>query len=248
MRQVIKDVTVSARIPQQLSDKFDKLSELMKVNKSDFIRACIEKLCKDNRLYLEHIDKVKTYIESIKSAMSKISHKKIIVENGSWKDMNDVTIVMFCDLMFRYSSEVFDAWFDILVNYGLVQERDKNEVREEFSDGLIGIGDIGFILSSVHPITEVEELINEPLWWDELETKKISLLLATKKAIGRFSAEAIIDKVIDATSRFEGEPTVIVLDAQGEFKRSGAVIITPAECEKVSHRKSKASVQDSNRS
>jgi len=231
-----KGMTISVRISKEVADSFDKLSKLMQINKSDFLRVCIEKLCKDNQLYLEHTYKEKEYIEMIKVAMSKISPEKIIVENGSWETVKDVAILMLCDLLFKYS-EVFDTWFGILVDYGLLDKNSKGTLREEFSEGLIQLEDIGFILSPTRGPADVEELIIQDFWWDELETKRISLLLATKTAIEMSSAEAIISEVVARTSKIEREPTIIVLDAQGKFKRSGAVIITPAEWEKVSKRK-----------
>jgi len=82
--------------------------------------------------------------------------------------------------------------------------------------------------------TDVKELIEEELWWDELEIKRVSLLLATKKAIEKYSAEKLVDEVIERTSEREGEPTVIVVNAKGEFKRSGSTIVTPAEYKKIS--------------
>jgi len=239
MSHTSNDVTISVRISRELSTSFDRLSKLMKINKSDFIRTCIEKLCKDNQMYLEHAEKVKEYIETIKLAMSKIPPEKIIVKNGSWKTMKDETILMLCDLLLRWSERAFDAWFETLIDYGLANENDREKAREDTLEGLIKIEDIGFILSKVKAPIEVETLITEEFWWDDLEMKRTSLLLGIKKAIEKFSVETLIDEVITRTSRIEKEKTVIVVDAEGEFKRSGSVIITPAEYEKLSKIKEK---------
>jgi len=234
MHDKSNDVIISVRVPKELSRSFDRLSKLMKINKSDFIRACIEKLCKDNQIYLDHAEKVKEYIQAIKSAMSKVSSDKIIVENGSWENASDEAILMLCDLLLKYSNRVFDMWFKILVDYGLADESQREKARENTDEGLIGVEDIGFILSKVKAPIEVEELITEEFWWDELEMKKISLLLATKKSIEKFSAETLINEVITRTSKIEKEKTIIVVDAKGEFKRSGSIIITPVEYELIS--------------
>jgi len=229
-----KVVTYSVRLPKKVAESFEKISELMQINKSDFLRACIEKLCNDNKLYLDHADKVRYYIDYIRDRMSKISRNKIIVENGSWETASDISILMLCDLLFQWTDEVFNLWFNTLVSYKLLDKEDFPDVKKYYSDGLILVEDIGFILSSSRVQTDVKELIEEELWWDELEIKRVSLLLATKKAIEKYSAEKLVDEVIERTSEREGEPTVIVVNAKGEFKRSGSTIVTPAEYKKIS--------------
>lgn len=233
------DVIISLRIPRKLSESFDRLNKLMKISKSDFIRACIEKLCKDNQIYLKYAEKVKEYIQAIKSVMSKVSSDKIILENGSWETASNEAILMLCDLFLRYSDKVFDTWFKILVDFGLADENQREKAREDTIEGLIEIEDIGFILSKTKAPIEVEELIVEEFWWDQLETKRISLLLAMKRSLEKFSAEALINEVIAKTSKIEKEKTIIVVDAKGEFKRSGSVIITPVEYETISKIKRK---------
>ena len=229
-----KDVTISVRLTKETADSFDKLSNLMQINKSDFLRVCVEKLCKDNKIYLEHVDKIKQYSRFIKAEMSKISEDMIVVKDGSWKTVNDNALLMFCDLLFIWSSKVFDTWFDILVEYGLADVGDKRIAKDRFGDGLIELEDFGFILSPAKITVDVEALIEEEKWWDEIEFKRISLLLATKRAIEKYSAEYIVKEVLDRTAKVEQEPTKIVVDAAGRFKRSGTRIVTPAEYEKVS--------------
>lgn len=229
-----KDVTISVRLTKETADLFDKLSGLMQINKSDFLRVCVEKLCRDNRLYLEHVDKIKQYSKFIKAEMSKISEDMIIVKDGSWKTVNDNALLMFCDLLFVWSNKVFDTWFNILVEYGLADVDYKIKMKDQFSDGLIELEDFGFLLSPTKITVDAEALIEQQKWWDEIEFKRISLLLATKRAIERYSAEYIVKEVLDRTAKVEQEPTKIVVDAAGRFKRSGTRIVTPAEYEKVS--------------
>lgn len=234
MESVSKGMTYSVRLSKTMANAFDRLSKLIQINKSDFLRVCIEKLCKDNRLYLDHIDKVKQYTEYIRTEMSRISSKKIVVENGSWETTKEVSILMLCDLLLRWTDEVFDSWFNVMLDYGLIDKDDKSEAKQTFSDGLIFVEDIGFILSPTRIATDVKALIEDDVWWDDLETKRVSLLFATKMAIENHSAEKLVDCVIKRTSKEEGEATIILVDAKGGFKRSGSIILTPAEYEKIS--------------
>ena len=234
MSSIGKGVTFSVRLPKATADAFDRISQLMQINKSDFLRVCVEKLCRDNKLYLDHVDKVQQYISFIKTKMSRIPTEKIIIENGSWETASEVAILMLCDLMFVWSEKIFNLWFSIMKEYGLAKEGDKSKWRETFSNGLVLIEDIGFLLSPTRIATDVEELIKNEFWWDELEIKKISLLLAVKRAIEKYSAENLVDEIIKKASKEEQEPTVIIIDAKGRFKRSGSVIVTPAEIEKLS--------------
>ena len=236
-----KSVTVSVRLKPETGDAFEKLSDLMQVNKSDFVRICVEKLCKDNKIYLEHMDKMKEISDFIRAEMSKISEDMIVVKEGLWKDVDDNALLMFCDLLFRWSNKVFDTWFNILVDYGLTKIEKRDAVREEFEDGLIQLEDFGFILSPAKIAVDIEALIEDEKWWDDIEVKKTSLLLATKQAIEKYSAEYILKDVLERTAKYEQEPTVIVVDATGRFKRSGSIIMTPAEYEKVSKIKDKKS-------
>lgn len=239
---VSKGMTISIRLTEETADSFDKLSELMQINKSDFVRACVEKLCKDNRIYLEHMDEMKQYGDFIRAEMSKISEEMIVVKNGSWETAKDNALLMFCDLMFMWSEKVFDAWFNILVEYGLSEINYKGTAKEELSDGLIQLEDFGFILSPAKIAIDPEELIEDDKWWDEIEFKKASILLATKQVIEKYSAEYIVKEVLDKTAKAKQEPTIIVVDAAGKFKRSGSVIVTPAEIEKVSKMKNQPNV------
>ena len=231
---VSKGATISTRLTQKTGEAFDRLSELMQINKSDFVRICVEKLCKDNRIYLEHMEKTKQYSDFIRREMAKISEDMIVVKDGSWKTVTDNALLMLCDLLFRWSSKVFDTWFSVLVEYGLTEGSRRDAAKEEFEDGLIALEDIGFILSSMKAAVDIEALIEDEKWWDEIEVKKASLLLATKQAIQKYSAEYIIKEVLERTAKYEQEPTIIVVDAAGKFKRSGSIIKTPAEYEKAS--------------
>jgi len=241
MESVSRGVTQSVRLPKKTAISFDRISELMQINKSDFLRVCIEKLCKDNKLYLENADKIEQYIELFRTEMSKISEKKIIVQNGSWKTTKDVSILMLCDEMVRWSDKVLNACFEIFVENELADEDSKATFEEDYDNGLILVEDIGFLLSPTRTVADPEVLIEAEIWWDDLETKKIVLLLATKKVIEEYSADKLVDDVINESSKEAKEPTIIVVDAEGKFRRSGSALLTPVDCIAVSKLKSRLS-------
>ena len=92
-----KMCTVSVRIEDDLIRSFEVVSNLLNISKSDFLRACIEKLSFDNNALIDHYPKMSEYVQYIKNELAKLPSDMIEVINGTWADVNDKIIVIFCD-------------------------------------------------------------------------------------------------------------------------------------------------------
>jgi len=235
-----KSNIVSIRLESNLFECFDQLSKATQFNKSEFLRECIEKLCKDNIFYLAHYQKIKQYIDDIQKEMIKLPENLVKIENGTWNTMKDISWFMLCDFLFHYSEKVFNAWLEICAENNIIfYNEDGEPIIEYLEEDLFDLEDILFLITPQKQAINIKELISDSQWTDEVENKKISLLLAVRKAIQEHTALNIINEAITRIAEEEGTMVRIKIDAEGKFSKSGTTLITPVEYEKIENQQAR---------
>ena len=237
MCDVVKQTTISVRLTNDLLKKFDAVTELMPLGKSDFIRGCIEKLCDDNELLMDHSNQADLYLDFIKKEIAKLPENMVIVKNGSWKDVSNPTIVILCDGLWTTSKSVFNEWQKITEKYDLEYEEFSDFSDAEESEGLLGLEDIALIVTrkttSIEP-SDIPLFLKQEMWSDEMEIKKVLLSYAVKKTFEKESAKEIVKKHLESEeTRKKMKPLRLVIDAKGEFRRSGGLLYLPVDTEKI---------------
>ena len=114
-----KLTTVSVRVEEDLLNRVETVSNLLSISKSDFLRACLEKLCRDNRILVEHENKVAEYACYVKEEFSKLPADLIEIKNGTWNDLSESTITMLCDELWKWSEAVYNFWVEFTGDYSL---------------------------------------------------------------------------------------------------------------------------------
>jgi hypothetical protein len=229
-----KLTTVSVRIEEELLKQLDSVSSVLGVIKSDFLRACIKKLCEDNRPLLDHCSKVPEYVEYIKTEISKLPAEMVEVKNGSWQDVNDAVAVLICNALWRWSEPVYKNWVDFSKYYGF-----RRTDSLERSEGLLDIASIAMITANKIGTMQnlvIEHTITRRTWVDEVEMDKVSLLYSCKKAIEETSVQKVFESYIEKESSLAGERMKMVIDAKGTLRRSGSMLYTPVESEALKQR------------
>jgi len=231
-----KMTTVSVRIEDELMKRLDAITNIIPINKSGFIRSCLEKLCNDNQMLIDHHHKVDKYIDFIRNELSKLLTDMIVVKNGSWKEVKESTILILCDELWGTSKIIFDNWSKLLDKYDL-----KTEITDSSEDGeprsLLDLGSIALLL--VEKAGQVEQpdiqlLISEEDWTDDLEMHRVSLSYACKKAFEKQSPQKIIREYLEKESARKKEgPQRLVIDAKGRFRRSGSLLYLPVDTEEI---------------
>lgn len=230
--------TISVRVEAKLSNQFEAVANIIQINKSDFIRSCLQKLCEDNKILLDHYDKVPEYLNFVKGELSKLPQDIIVVKNGSWKDVKESTLLLLFDEFWKTSPLVFENWQKFIEEYELTNERveaisDFSEAKE--SDGLLGLDSI--IMLMAEKSGQVEQVDLPPLlasqdWVDSIEVDRISLSYACKKAFEKVSARTIVSDFLDAERIKKGCGHLrVVMDASGSFRRSGSILYLPVDTE-----------------
>ena len=67
-----KDTVISVRISRDLADKFDQICKYYNMGKTEFLEACINKLCNQNEIILEYYPKISVFVNEIKKFIQKI--------------------------------------------------------------------------------------------------------------------------------------------------------------------------------
>lgn len=236
-----KITTMSVRVEEELMKQVDKVTSIIPMNKSDFLRSCLEKLCRDNKMLLDHYDKFPEYIEFIKNELRKLPENMIRITNGSWDNVKESTILIICDLLWQSSEIVFDNWKKLVDKYGLTRER-KGEDMSDFSkvkesNGLLALEDIVFVFAEKSGQVERVDLpllLNETNWIGQVEADMISLSYAVKTAFEDTRARVIIKKFLEKAEEEDQEEHLrLVIDAKGGFRRSGYVLHLPVYTEKM---------------
>lgn len=238
MEKQSKITTVSVRVEEDLMRRFDTVTEITSVNKSDFIRACLQKFCDDNQMLIDHFSKVGEYIDFIKNELSKLPADLIVVENGAWEDVPEWVVLILCDGLWRASKPVFANWLELLETYNLEREDQPNDFSEaERSDGLLNLD--SFIMLSAERSGHVASpdiplLISEENWIEDVEADRISLSYACKKAFETATARKVLqDYLYSEAMKKQESPLRVIVDARGAFRRSGSVLYLPIGTEKI---------------
>lgn len=234
---MVKQTTISVRLADDLLSKFDAVTRILPLGKSDFIRACIQKLCEDNELLVDHSHKVDQYLESIKKEISKLPENMLIVRNGSWKDVSNSTILILCDELWKTSKSVFSEWQKLTGNYEIKHEHIPDFAAAEESDGLLDLGAIALLATkkktSIEP-TDLLLFLEDELWSDQFEISRISLSYSVNKVLEQKLAEKVIRDYIKSEERTKRvKPLRVSIDAKGEFRRSGGLLYLPVKTEKI---------------
>jgi len=225
-----KSGVVSVRLTPKVYEEFSKVCGLLQLNKADFLRGCIEKLCYENEIILKHHDKTEEYIEFIKNEFSKLPRDKIEVENGSWDTVEDVSIFIFFVELWSSSEKVWNCWYDTFGDYEFFDEEGE-EVKGFRESHLFDPIDIGLLLVKRKTGIDIPDLLEADIWCDTIENKKISLVMAVKNAIEKFSAEDVLNDSLKRISREFGAPVKAIVNAKGEFKRTGDFLLSPVKFE-----------------
>jgi hypothetical protein len=234
MTEPVKMTSVSARVEETLAQQFDTVAKMTQINKSDFLRSCIQKLCTDNEILLEHYDKVSDYVDFVRCELSKLPKDLIEVKNGAWKDVKESTLLFLMDEFWKTSPSMFNFWKQILEQYKLTALEDVNDFSEaKESDGLLSLGSIVMLMAEksgeMEPV-DVPLLLKDVDWVDSVELTRIALSYACEKAFENESALFIVKAYLEAERAKKGSgPRRIVLDASGKFRRSGAMLYLPVD-------------------
>jgi len=233
---MVKQTTISVRLSADLVKKFDDVTKIMPLGKSDFIRGCIQKLCDDNELLIDHSHQADQYLEFIKKEISKLPKNMVIVKNGSWKDVSNSTILILCDELWRASKSVFNEWQKLNEKYGIEHLDFLDFSDAEESEGLLDLGAIALLATKKTSSIEASDIhlfLEQEMWSDSMEIHKISLSYAVKKAFEKESAEKVVKKYLDNEEiRRNMKPLRVSIDARGEFRRSGGLLYLPIDTER----------------
>ncbi|MEM3872782.1 MAG: hypothetical protein QXE05_09505 [Nitrososphaeria archaeon] len=227
-----KRSTISVRVGPELYSKFSLTCEILGLDKSDFLKTCIQKLVDDNRIFLENKDKTKSALDYIKIELSKLPSDLVVLKNGTFNQVKDVTIYVLCDELFRTSEKVWLSWNQLVKEYTLDLEASKGE-------NLFEVEDLGLLALPSEKMLDAIDII-EPVysvyWTNQLELKKITLLLSTVDAIRKFSVDEVVREALEyeaanCPKRLSVDKHYFLIDAKGEIRRKGDTLIVPASIE-----------------
>ena len=231
-----KLATVSVRVEEELNHKVDLVTEIIGVNKSDFIRACFEKLTEDNQVLLDHCSKVNDYLKFLKAELSALPSNLIMVKNGTWADVSDFLVIMLCDQLWKLDI-VQKNWRIFTKKYGLKKITTERRIdHDEDSKELFDLENLVFLSvekSGLIAPEDITVILNQGFWINHLESDKISLLVAVKKSFEDQSARAIIENYLEQEADKEKGPSRFVIDAKGKFRRSGDWLYYPVSTEPI---------------
>jgi hypothetical protein len=233
--------TISVRVEDELMKRVDKVTDIVSFNKSDFLRACLEKLCSDNKLLVDHFDNLPQYFGFIRNELSQLPVEMIKVTNGSWKEVTDSTILILCDELWKTSEIVFNKWLSLSNKYNLTRTIEGVEIvdfsQATGSDGLLDLSSLLFHAaekSGQVAQVDIPVLLNNENWIDNVEADRIILSCSVKEAFEEQPARTIIRKYLEEMEEEKHEePLRLVIDAKGTFRRSGSVLYFPVSTEKI---------------
>jgi hypothetical protein len=238
MSKQSKVATFSVRVEDNLAKRLDVVSSIVPINKSDFLRSCLEKLCDDNQMLIDHCPKINEYLHLIKKEMSRLPRDLVVVKNGSWTDVEESTIIFLCDQLWKSSKLVFDNWRKLIDSYDLeTKGRITDFSKAVESGGLLDLESVVMLLAEKskkleHP--DIPMLISKGSWIDDTEANKVSLAYACKKAFEEQTAEKVLKEALENAKLQKKEgPQQLVVDAKGIIRRSGSVLHLPVTIETI---------------
>jgi len=233
--------TISVRIEGELGKKIDVATNIMAISKSDFIRSCLEKLCDDNQLLIDHHSDIPKHINYIRQELAKLPSNIVTVKNGTFNDVTEPIILLLCDELWKSSKPVFDNSLALLEKYNLVRTDMPltfEQARE--SDGFLGLDTIiMFLAEKSGKVSQVDisKLLKENKWIEGVEADRVVLSSACAKAFAEHTAQAIImDYLKKERASKGGAPIRLVIDAKGRFRRSGTFLYFPIDTEEIPKR------------
>jgi len=212
---MIKQTTISVRLTEDLLERFDSVTRIMRLGKADFIRGCVQKLCDDNAVLIDYHQNVDEYLRFVKNELAKLPQDLVIVKNGSWEDVKDPTMFLLCSEFWRTSKIVFDAWKKLIEKYDTLA-RAFSEFSKDLEEWWVHMV---FRFEGAR-IENVPDLIDNPeehSWLDYFAILNVTYTYATKKAIEETSAERIVRDFLET----EEERLRIFLEV--EEKRQGSI-------------------------
>jgi len=212
---MVKQTTISVRLTDDLLEKFDTVTTILRLGKADFVRGCIQKLCDDNAVLIDHHTNINEYVDFIKKELAMLSQDLLKVENGSWKDVKDSTIFLLCSEFWRTSKTVFSSWKKLIEEYNVLVRAFK-EFSKDLEEWWVHTS---FTFEGAQ-IENVVDLIDDPeehAWLDYSAILNTTYSYATKKAIEETSAEKIVRDLLETEEKRENKrPLRLVLNARGE--------------------------------
>lgn len=146
------------------------------------------------------------------------NYLKII--NGKIDDINDIAIYSFCDFLFSASKEFWQMTKEVGEELDIVVVEEEEDLLREYTEQfMLRLEDIGLMILPKPKQIPVPDLFLGEEWIDSLETKKLILLLGAKKTFSKFDPKKIISDVIDKANKISKKENVIIIDAEGSFKR-----------------------------
>jgi hypothetical protein len=231
-----KLTTFSVRVDDSLAKRLDVVSSIVPINKSDFLRSCLEKLCDDNQMLIDHCPKINEYLHFIRKEISQLPQDLVVVKNGSWADVGESTIIFLCDQLWKSSKLVFDNWRKLIDSYDLeTKGRVTDFSKAQECGGLLDLESIVMLLAEKSKELErpdIPMLISKGSWIDDTEANKVSLAYACKKAFEEQTAEKVVREALEnaKSQRKEGLQR-LVIDAKGIIRRSGSILHLPVTTE-----------------
>lgn len=228
--------TVSVRVEKELLHRLDTVTTIIPISKSDFLRTCLEKLCDDNQILVDHSHRAEEYIAYIKDELSKLPENIVLVKNGTLTEVKESTILILCDELWRFSEPVYNAWLKLLKEYD-IETAITDFAKAEQSQGVLDIGDIAMLLVEKKGSIErpdIRILVEEQYWGEQMEIQRVSLSYACKKAFEEKSSRVIIHDYLEKEKKRKKERRQrLVIDAKGTCTRRGSLLYLPVHTEEI---------------
>ena len=248
-----KEYVISVRIPNELGKEFDNVAVFLQLNKTDFISECVRKLVDDNEFLMEYHTIMREIIDDIKRELKKVPDKHLKVIHGTIDSISDISIFSLCDFLFVSSKDYRESLlgvrssFDKNFNFNL----DEGSLKISKDEFILTPEEISLLMLPKPVQIPAEEIIHDKNWSDSLETKKIFLLLAADdlfafhilaKILASISAEPesmkttlkkVISEIIEEANRHDRADHVLVIDAEGRFRRGKNMLYNPVYLETI---------------
>ena len=238
--------TIAARLPPELYEKFSKVCSIAKVDRSSFLKTCVEKLANDNEIFLDNFEKTGSLIKVIKKELADLPKSLVVIKGGNWNKIPETVLYVACDEICSNSKMAWKIFEDTWEKYGLKLEDDEG-VQKEFGGGdVLDLSDLGLMALPTEKVNDPWAIIDgQDLWADQLEVRKITLLLAVSEAFVKLSARRVVEETLNyrASICLEKVPMkghVLEIDSRGRFARSGGTLIVPAGIE---HKKDRGNAE-----
>lgn len=232
-----KEYVISVRIPNNLGEEFDKVASFLPLNKTDFITECVRRLVFDNKFLMDSNQKIEEIIEYIKDELARVPKKNLKVINGNIDLMSNIAIYSLCDFLFSASEDYWKSMTEIKKNlekkFHVIVGDDEDLFKEYTGEFILDMEDISLMMLPKPMHIPAEDLVYDDKWSDTLETKKMLLILAIDKLLEIHSLKKIISDIIKEENKIKNDEHVLIIDAQGRFRRGKDIVYNPVYLETV---------------